>query len=180
MAFQLSPGVLVSEKDLTSVVPGVASTTGAYCGDFQWGPAGEVTTISSENQLVERFFEPNDANAEGWLTAASFLAYGNNLKVVRVLDDDAALNAVASGSATLIKNDDDYVNNHSTGQGSNGMWAAKYPGAIGNSLKVSFADYSNYDDNSVASATVTAGGSGYSSAPTVTFSAPTSLSLIHI
>ena len=174
MAFQLSPGVLVSEKDLTSVVPGVASTTGAYCGDFQWGPAGEVTTISSENQLVERFFEPNDANAEGWLTAASFLAYGNNLKVVRVLDDDAALNAVASGSATLIKNDDDYVNNHSTGQGSNGMWAAKYPGAIGNSLKVSFADYSNYDDNSVASATVTAGGSGYSSAPTVTFSAPTS------
>ena len=108
------------------------------------------------------------------MTAASFLAYGNNLKVVRVLDDDAALNAVASGSATLIKNDDDYVNNHSTGQGSNGMWAAKYPGAIGNSLKVSFADYSNYDSNSVASATVTAGGSGYSSAPTVTFSAPTS------
>ena len=82
------------------------------------------------------------------------------------------LNAVASGSATLIKNDDDYVNNHSTGQGSNGMWAAKYPGAMGNSLKVSFADYSNYDSNSVASATVTAGGSGYSSAPTVTFSAP--------
>ena len=174
MAFQLSPGVLVSEKDLTSVVPGVASTTGAFAGDFQWGPVEEVTTISSENQLVERFFEPNDTNAAGWLTAASFLAYGNNLKVVRVLDDDAALNAVASGSATLIKNDDDYVNNHSTGQGSNGMWAAKYPGAIGNSLKVSFADYSNYDDNSVASATVTAGGTGYSSAPTVTFSAPTS------
>ena len=174
MAFQLSPGVLVSEKDLTSVVPGVASTTGAFAGDFQWGPVEEVTTISSENQLVERFFEPNDTNAAGWLTAASFLAYGNNLKVVRVLDDDTALNAVASGSATLIKNDDDYVNNHSTGQGSNGMWAAKYPGAIGNSLKVSFADYSNYDDNSVASATVTAGGTGYSSAPTVTFSAPTS------
>ena len=174
MAFQLSPGVLVSEKDLTSVVPGVASTTGAFAGDFQWGPVEEVTTISSENQLVERFFEPNDTNAAGWLTAASFLAYGNNLKVVRVLDDDTALNAVASGSATLIKNDDDYVNNHSTGQGSNGMWAAKYPGAMGNSLKVSFADYSNYDDNSVASATVSAGGSGYSSAPTVTFSAPTS------
>ena len=174
MAFQLSPGVLVSEKDLTSVVPGVASTTGAFAGDFQWGPVEEVTTISSENQLVERFFEPNDTNAAGWLTAASFLAYGNNLKVVRVLDDDTALNAVASGSATLIKNDDDYVNNHSTGQGSNGMWAAKYPGAMGNSLKVSFADYSNYDSNSVASATVTAGGSGYSSAPTVTFSAPTS------
>ena len=172
MAFQLSPGVLVSEKDLTSVVPGVASTTGAIAADFQWGPAGEVTTISSENQLVERFFEPNDTNAEGWLTAASFLAYGNNLKVVRVLDDDTAVNAVASGTAVLIKNADDYINNHSTGAGSNGIWAAKYPGALGNSLKVSFADSSNYDTNSVASATVTAGGSGYTSAPTVTFAAP--------
>ena len=53
MAFQLSPGVLVTEKDLTSVVPGVASTIGAIAGDFRWGPAGEVVTISSENQLVE-------------------------------------------------------------------------------------------------------------------------------
>ena len=52
MAFQLSPGVVVSEKDLTSVVPGVASTTGAFAGDFQWGPVEEVTTISSENQHV--------------------------------------------------------------------------------------------------------------------------------
>ena len=172
MAFQLSPGVLVTEKDFTSVVPGVASTIGAFVGDFQWGPAGEITTISSENLLVERFFEPNTANAAGWLTAASFLAYGNNLKVVRVLDDDTAKNAVASGTATLIKNDDDYVNNHGSGEGSNGMWAAKYPGAMGNSLKVSFADSSNYDTNSVASVTITAGGSSYTSAPTVTFSAP--------
>ena len=127
MAFQLSPGVLVTEKDFTSVVPGVASTIGAFVGDFQWGPAGEITTISSENMLVERFQEPVTSNAAGWLTAASFLAYGNNLKVVRVLDDDTATNAVASGSATLIKNSDDYVNNHSSGEGSNGMWAAKYP-----------------------------------------------------
>jgi hypothetical protein len=171
MAFQLSPGVLVTEKDLTSVVPGVASTIGAIAADFRWGPAGEVVTISSENQLVERFFEPNDTVAEGWFTAASFLAYGNNLKVVRVLDDDTAVNAVASGTATLIKNADDYLNNHSTGAGSNGMWAARYPGALGNSLKVSFADSSNYDTNSVASTSIGAGGSGYSSAPTVTFSA---------
>ena len=170
MAFQLSPGVLVTEKDFTSVVPGVASTIGAYVGDFQWGPAGEITTISSENQLVERFFEPNDTNASGWLTAASFLAYGNNLKVVRVLDDDTALNAGAT-AGVLIKNEDDYVNNHSSGEGSNGMWAAKYAGALGNSLQVSFADSSNFDSNSVASTTITAGGSGYSSAPTVTFSA---------
>ena len=173
MAFQLSPGVLVRETDLTSVVPAVSSTIGAFVGNFQWGPAGEITTINSENNLVERFFKPNDTVAADFFTAASFLAYGNNLKVVRAIDDTTAVNAVASGTAALIKNSDDYENNHSTGAGSNGMWAAKYPGALGNSLKVSFADSSNFDTNSVASATVTAGGSGYTSA-TVTFAAPSS------
>jgi len=171
MAFQLSPGVLVKETDLTSVIPAVATSVGAFVGDLAWGPADEITTISSENQLVERFGEPNDTTAISFFSAASFLAYGNNLKVVRSIDDTTAVNAVASGSATLIKNAEDYENNHSTGAGSNGMWAARYPGALGNSLKVAFADSSNFDTNSVASATITAGGSGYTSAPTVTFAA---------
>ena len=85
MAFQLSPGVVVTETDLTSVVPAVASTTGAFVGNFQWGPAGEIVTISSENNLVERFFKPNDTTAVDFFTAASFLAYGNNLKTVRAV-----------------------------------------------------------------------------------------------
>ena len=171
MAFQLSPGVLVKEQDLTSVIPAVATSIGGFVGDFAWGPTDEITSISSENLLVERFGEPNDTTAKDFFTAASFLAYGNNLKVVRSVDDDTARNAVASGTAVLIANEEDYDNNHGTGSGTNGMWAAKYPGVLGNSLKVSFADSSNFDSNSVASGTVTAGGSGYTSAPTVTFAA---------
>ena len=65
MAFQLSPGVLVTERDLTSVVPAVASTTGAIVIDAQWGPTDEITTISSENNLVERFWEPNSTVYKG-------------------------------------------------------------------------------------------------------------------
>jgi len=171
MAFQLSPGVLVTERDLTSVVPAVATTIGAIVIDAQWGPSDEITTISSENNLVDKFWKPNSTNYEGWFTAASFLAYGNNLRVVRSLDDTTALNA-GSTAGVLIKNEEDYDNNHSSGEGSNGMWAARFPGALGNTLKVSFADSSNYDTNSVASATVSAGGSGYTSAPTVAFAAP--------
>ena len=171
MAFQLSPGVLVTERDLTSVVPAVASTTGAIVIDAQWGPTDEITTISSENNLVERFWEPNSTVYEGWLAAASFLAYGNNLKVIRSLDDDTALNA-GSTAGVLIKNEADYEANHDAGEGSNGMWAAKHPGALGNTLLVSFADSSNFDTNSVASATVSSGGSGYTSVPTVAFAAP--------
>ena len=171
MAFQLSPGVNTTEKDLTSVVPAVATSVGALVGDFQWGPVEEITLVSSENNLVENFFEPNNATATDFFTAASFLAYANSLKLVRVVDDTTAKNAVSTGTAVIIKNDAHYDNNYGSGEGSVGMWAAKYPGVLGNSLKVSFADSTDYDTDSVASTTITAGGSSYSSTPTVAFSA---------
>ena len=171
MAFQLSPGVNTTEKDLTSVVPAVATSVGALVGNFQWGPVEEITLVSSENNLVDNFFEPNNDTATDFFTAASFLAYANSLKLVRVVDDTTAKNAVSSGTAVIVKNDTHYDNNYGSGEGSVGMWAAKYPGALGNSLKVSFADSTDYDTDSVASTTITAGGTGYSSA-TVTFSAP--------
>ena len=144
MAFQLSPGVQVTEKDLTSVVPSVGSSIGGTAGEFVWGPAKEVTTISSENELVSKFGRPPVVGTtyRTWFTAASFLAYTGTLKIVRAIGSDA-LNA-GSTAGVLIENQVDYANNHGTGEGSNGMWAAKYPGAIGNSLKVSFADSSDY------------------------------------
>ena len=138
----LSPGVLVTEKDLTSVVPAVATTAGGFVGHFVWGPVGEVTTIDSENSLVTRFGKPSGGNFQSWFTAANFLAYGNNLQVIRVTDESTAKNAVANAAATavIIKNEDHYTQNYSTGQANVGEWAAKYPGALGNSLKVSMAD----------------------------------------
>ncbi len=103
MAFQLSPGVLVTEKDLTSIVPAVATSTGAFAGSFVWGPVMDPTLVSSENQLVARFGKPNDTTAKSFFTAANFLSYTNNLQVVRV-NTDAARNAVAtpSGAVTAI------------------------------------------------------------------------------
>jgi hypothetical protein len=143
MAFQLSPGVLVTEKDLTSVVPAVATTAGGFVGHFAWGPVDEVTTIDSENALVTTFGKPTSANFESWFTAANFLSYGNNLQVIRVLNEGTSKNAVANAAATaiIIKNEDHYYANYSGGEANVGEWAAKYPGAaLGNSLKVSIAD----------------------------------------
>jgi phage tail sheath protein FI len=142
MANQLSPGVVVTEKDLTSVVPSVATTAGGFAGAFQWGPVGQVTTVDSENTLVERFGKPNDTTFQSFFTAANFLAYGNNLQLIRVVNQSIAKNAVANASATavLITNDDNYEATYENGSASVGEWAAKYPGALGNSLKVSMAD----------------------------------------
>ena len=83
MAFQLSPGVAISEVDLTTVVPSVATTVGGIAGDFQWGPVNQVVTIGNENQLVNTFGEPDTNTANAFFTAANFLSYGNDLRVVR-------------------------------------------------------------------------------------------------
>lgn len=146
MAFQLSPGVQVTEKDLTSVVPAVGTSIGGFAGEFRWGPANEIITISSENELVERFLSASVTDTEqyrGWFAAASFLAYTNTLKLVRAINTATALNA-GSTAGVLIANELDYQQNHQSGAGSNGMWAARCPGVAGNSLKVSFADNSDY------------------------------------
>ena len=142
MAFQLSPGVLVQEKDLTAIVPSVATSAGAFAGAFQWGPVGEVTTVDSENNLVKYFGGPNDVNFASFFTAANFLSYGNNLKLVRVVNESVAKNAIANASANaiVIKNTDDFLSSRSSGGYGLGEFAAKYPGDLGNSLKVAMVD----------------------------------------
>ena len=144
MAFQLSPGVNVSEIDLTTIVPSVATSIGAFAGSFAWGPVGEVVTISDEVRLVDRFGKPNTNNYEYWFSAANFLAYSNNLKVVRAYGADT-YTATANGSPNvLIKNDDDWEDNWSGGANTYGEFAARYAGALGNSIKVAVADANTY------------------------------------
>src|SRR6056300_178313 len=108
MAFQVSPGVLVQEKDLTRIIPAVSTSTGAFAGVFRKGPLDEVVTISSEQELVDTFGKPDNTNNmfEGWFSAANFLQYSNALRVVRVTNTGLS-NATASGSSFVIKNNTD-------------------------------------------------------------------------
>ena len=50
MAFQVSPGVLVQEKDLTRIIPAVSTSIGAFAGEFRKGPLDQVTSI---NQIIQ-------------------------------------------------------------------------------------------------------------------------------
>ena len=52
MPFQVSPGVNVSEIDLTTVIPAVSTTEGAIAGHFRWGPVDDRVLIDSEDTLV--------------------------------------------------------------------------------------------------------------------------------
>ena len=143
MAFQLSPGVNVSEVDLTTVVPSVATTIGGFAGAFNWGPANEIVSVSSELELVERFGKPDLNTSNSFFTAANFLAYGSELKIVRAVGS-GALNAAANGAsgAVLVENETDYEINHSANNGA--IFWSKYPGTLGNSIKVSMADANVY------------------------------------
>jgi len=136
MAFQVSPGVLVQEKDLTNVIPAVATSIGAIAGQFSQGPVDEIVSISSEKDLVETFGKPDSNTFEYFFSAASFLQYSNSLRVVRATNT-GLLNATANGSGLLVKNTTDYQNNYSDGSGSVGLWAARSGGAWGNNLKIS-------------------------------------------
>ena len=148
MAFQLSPGVNVSEIDLTTIVPSVATSIGAFAGPFAWGPVGEIITISDEVRLADTFGKPTSSNYEYWFSAANFLAYSNNLKIVRAYGIGSTYNATANSTAgaasVTIKNDTDWENNYSGGANTYGHFAARYAGALGNSLKVSVADANTY------------------------------------
>ena len=160
MAFQLSPGVLVREIDLTQVVPEVATSQGAYAGVFQWGPVDEVINVGSENELVEKFGQPDASTFSYFFTAANFLSYGSNLQVVRAATGNT--NAAQDGSGFLIKNESHYDTLGASAVASGiGDWGAKYPGTLGNSIKVSVCMNANsYSQTNVTTTTAsTASGS---------------------
>ena len=239
MGFQVSPGVNVSEIDLSTVVPSVSTTDGAFVGVFNWGPLEKITLITSELELVDLFKEPDNDTATSFFTAANFLAYGDKLRLVRVantstqdfpltidntdatapfeiigtgfetalrkgstieidsnpgetyevlevVDDNTAivdaaattvgasinvtattyvgaLNATSEqstgngkpGVGILIKNEDDYEVNHSGGLGDFGLYAAKYPGDLGNSLEISLCPSANAFQQDIANVSAT-------------------------
>ena len=135
MASQVSPGVIIRERDLSNaVVVGASSITAAFASSFKTGPVGTITQINSERELIDTFGSPAEENAADWLVAAEFLNYGGRLAVVRA--ESAVDNATASGTGVLIKSKADFE----SGVGSSEKFSARSAGAEGNNLKVLVVD----------------------------------------
>jgi len=150
---QLSPGVNYSEIDLTTTVPNVATAIGAFAGVFQWGPAEKITTVTSEDELKTVFGQP--ARTEDGIDfhcAANFLQYSRNLKVVRVVGTEES-NANSSGfTGAIFKNEDIFA----ASSGATASFYARYPGVLGNSLKVVLIDGNGETTVTTAAATAVA------------------------
>ena len=164
MAFQVSPGVQVLEKDITNIIPAVSTTVGAFAGEFREGPLDEIVTLGNEQELVETFGKPDGDNFEHFYSAANFLQYGNALRVVRATQT-SQLNATADGTGLQIKNTTHYQDNYSDGSGSVGLWAARTAGAWGNNLKVSVCPdstaYEETDKTTIASSNLSVGDTSF-------------------
>ena len=150
MASQISPGVVLRERDLSNaVIVGTSSQTAAFASTFQKGPIGEVVSISNQKDLLDVFGKPTSANAEDWFVASEFLGYGGQLAVVRA--ETGASNAVDTGATVLVKNIADWEG----GTGSSKKFVARGAGSLGNSLKVVVVD--NGADQYVTFGSVPAG-----------------------
>ena len=225
MAFQVSPGINVSELDLTAGVENVSLSAGAFVGPFAWGPCLQVQNVSSEVDLVDQFGKPDENTFQYWFSAASFLAYSNSLRVVRAISGNALnatsvgksrtgtiantsptaitgtgtlfqtelvvgqtiesaageqyvvativsntsltvttamTNAVSANAFTsygvLIQNDTQWDASFSSGASGHGLAAAKWPGELGNSVKVSVCpSAAAFQSNATGSLVTTAG-----------------------
>ena len=134
----LSPAIVVREFDLTPIVPNVDTSLAGYVGAFKWGPVDVPSIIQTEDQLASTFGTPDETRAVDYFSAAQYLRYSGNLIVNRTIPSgevalgDSALNASSLQTGVLVKNED-----HFEGQTLADMFIAKYPGELGNSLKVS-------------------------------------------
>lgn len=151
MGFLLSPGVEINEIDLTDIVPAVSTSIGAFAGFFKWGPTGVSTTVTSEKDLARVFGTPDTAGdlETSFLTAASFLKYGNALKVSRAVGG-----AFSGNSASIADLQVSSIEELATGVAGNSpeltdVIAARYPGALGNSIEVHFATNALWADITV-------------------------------
>ena len=119
MAFQVSPGINVSEIDLTTTIPSLATTVGAFGGVFRWGPIGKFILVDSENTLAARYGKPTSNNFETFFTAANFLTYGNALYVSRAAVTTGFSNTVSVSDVNLQGNSTVILtgNNHGVAAG---------------------------------------------------------------
>jgi hypothetical protein len=145
MAFRVSPGVTVTEKDFTNVIPAVSTTKAAAVTMADWGPEEYRVLVANESELVNLYGKPNTNNYENWLNIANFLGYGASCTVARSTTSSSANAAFGHGDGVRIANRDIYDAGYTDSTASYGTFIAsgasaeffaKYPGSFGNSLRV--------------------------------------------
>ena len=136
MASQVSPGIVLKERDLSNaVIVGASQITAAHASTFQKGPIGTVVSVASQKELISVFGAPAEGNAEDWFVASEFLNYGGKLAITRANTGVTNANGTAAANV-LVKSYDDW----NEGSGNNNQYVARTAGSWGNGLMVVVVD----------------------------------------
>ena len=147
---QLSPGVNFTEIDLSLVAREPASTIVGIAGEYPWGPGNTPILVDTERTFNETFGVPsvnvsNDVTQD-YYHAINILRYGDSLLVVRAIGStDYNAHSGYTALSQNIANADEFDALVGTTADpstviSNHLFLAKYPGSIGNSLKIVVID----------------------------------------
>ena len=160
-----SPGITVREVDLTvGRVDPATGKIGGLVAPFSQGPVNLPIVIGSERDLLEVFGKSysNDNHYEHWLSASSYLAYGGQMRVVRV-DDDNLSNARSGGSAIKVNSVEDYeVKLYDENVIDGRVVFARNPGSWANGIRIGVIDGQADQTLSVGSTTGLSVGLGVS------------------
>jgi hypothetical protein len=91
--------------------------------------------VDSSDTLVSLFGKPNDTNFVSFFSAANFLDYTNNLKLVRAVNVSSYNASTNSATVLIVQNDDIDVDTNA-----DHFIIARYPGTYGNGLEVEVCD----------------------------------------
>lgn len=136
MASQISPGIILKERDITTAtIVGAQALTGALATTFTKGPVDRITSISSQREFIDTFGLPVEQNAEDWFVASEFLNYGGRLAVVRALTEGLRTSSSSGAADFIVKTELDWLGNNYAE-----LFAARTPGKWGNSVQVVVVD----------------------------------------
>jgi len=81
----LSPGIYVTEKDISEIAPMIATASAALVGYSAKGDVDNIRLITTDQQFIEQYGEPDPSSGHFFHYAAlAYLARGNVLYCLRV------------------------------------------------------------------------------------------------
>lgn len=90
MTEMVSPGVYLTEKDLSTVATNNSQCTTVFAGKFTKGPLEKYTQITNVDELISFYGKPNNSNYNDWFQCYNFLQYADNLLISRACNVNGA------------------------------------------------------------------------------------------
>jgi len=106
----LSPGVYITEEDISTIVPSVVSNVAFFAGEFEKGQCGVPYVVTNKQELLNNYGEPKDWNYNQWFQCAKFLDYGDQLIITRAYtESDTSKSVTAMDNAPIVALYENYL-----------------------------------------------------------------------